>query len=176
MRLLTIAVLSAVFALPVHGQSLSAKLDASRLASRVEIALAQDETLRAFAFRPEVRDGVLTLMGRVATAAQRDRAAALAQEIEGVESVVNRVTVEGTAAPSVAELPAAPVDTSATVGEEASEDAEPAPEPEKVYHTVRRGDVLGAIARRYGVSVRQVQRLNGLRGTNIRVGQRLRVE
>ena len=42
--------------------------------------------------------------------------------------------------------------------------------------TVRRGDNLGAIARRNGVSVKQLQKLNGIRGTNIRAGQKLRVK
>ena len=43
-------------------------------------------------------------------------------------------------------------------------------------HTVRRGQTLGGIARRYGTSVRTLQRLNGLRSTHlIRIGQKLRV-
>ena len=42
--------------------------------------------------------------------------------------------------------------------------------------TVRRGDNLGAIARRNGVSVKQLQKLNGIRGTKIRAGQKLRVK
>ena len=42
--------------------------------------------------------------------------------------------------------------------------------------TVRRGDNLGAIAKRTGTSVKQLQRLNGIRGTSIRAGQKLRVK
>ncbi|MCM1108631.1 MAG: transglycosylase SLT domain-containing protein [Clostridium sp.] len=42
--------------------------------------------------------------------------------------------------------------------------------------TVRKGDTLSAIATRNGVSVKQLQRLNGIRGTNIRAGQRIRVK
>ena len=42
-------------------------------------------------------------------------------------------------------------------------------------HTVRPGDTLGAIARRYRTSVEAVKRLNGLRSNLIRVGQVLRV-
>jgi membrane-bound lytic murein transglycosylase D len=44
---------------------------------------------------------------------------------------------------------------------------------ERVTYRVRSGDYLGKIANRYGVSVRSLQRWNNLRGTNIRVGQRL---
>ncbi len=42
-------------------------------------------------------------------------------------------------------------------------------------HTVRQGDTLGAIARRYRTSVDAIKRLNGLRSNLIRVGQVLRV-
>jgi membrane-bound lytic murein transglycosylase D len=42
-------------------------------------------------------------------------------------------------------------------------------------HTVRPGDTLGAIARRYRTSVDAIKRLNGLQSNLIRVGQVLRV-
>lgn len=45
-----------------------------------------------------------------------------------------------------------------------------------VYHKVRPGDTLGAIARRYGVKVSHVTRLNGITSrTLLRVGRRLRI-
>ena len=43
------------------------------------------------------------------------------------------------------------------------------------YHRVSRGENLTVIARRYGVSVRQIRSWNGLRGSRIMAGQRLRV-
>ncbi|HSJ26242.1 MAG TPA: LysM peptidoglycan-binding domain-containing protein [Longimicrobiales bacterium] len=42
-------------------------------------------------------------------------------------------------------------------------------------HQVRRGENLSVIARRYGVSVRQIQAWNGLRNSRILAGQRLKV-
>jgi membrane-bound lytic murein transglycosylase D len=42
-------------------------------------------------------------------------------------------------------------------------------------HRVARGENLSVIAKRYGVSVRQIQQWNGLRGSRIQAGQRLRV-
>lgn len=42
-------------------------------------------------------------------------------------------------------------------------------------HVVARGDTLGEIARRYGTTVKELQRLNKLRGPVIKVGQRLTV-
>jgi murein DD-endopeptidase MepM/ murein hydrolase activator NlpD len=46
-----------------------------------------------------------------------------------------------------------------------------------VYHTVKSGDMLGKIAPRYGVSIDQLCRLNGIsRNTTLRLGQKLRVK
>lgn len=42
-------------------------------------------------------------------------------------------------------------------------------------YTVRAGDVLGSIAGRWGVSVRNIQKWNNLRGSMIRVGQKLTI-
>jgi murein DD-endopeptidase MepM/ murein hydrolase activator NlpD len=45
------------------------------------------------------------------------------------------------------------------------------------YHRVKKGDTLGSIARRYGVSVNQLTRLNGINTRSIlKVGQNLRVK
>lgn len=46
-------------------------------------------------------------------------------------------------------------------------------EPEVLVYKVRSGDVLGTIARKHGVSVRDLRTWNGLRGDMIRVGQKL---
>ncbi len=44
------------------------------------------------------------------------------------------------------------------------------------YHTVRSGDTLGALARKYGTSVSRICQLNGIKSTSIlRIGQKLRV-
>jgi membrane-bound lytic murein transglycosylase D len=54
--------------------------------------------------------------------------------------------------------------------------AAPAPARASVrYHRVNRGENLTVIARRYGVTVRQIQSWNSLRTTRIQAGQRLRV-
>lgn len=182
MRLRWLLLALGLLALPVEAQSLAERLDASRAATQAQIALAEDADLRAFSFEATVRGGVLTLAGRVDTAAQRERAAEIAAGIEGVSSVENRVVASGAgAAPAVRDLPpvpppAATTDSAGARDEAAAPAPQPAPAAEPVYHTVQRGDVLGSIARRHGVTVRHIQQLNGLRGTNIRVGQRLRVK
>ncbi len=47
--------------------------------------------------------------------------------------------------------------------------------PKTVYHSVRSGETLYSISRRYGVSVSEIKRNNGLRSDNLRIGQRLRI-
>jgi len=46
-------------------------------------------------------------------------------------------------------------------------------EPEVTVYRVRSGDVLGTIAEKYGVSIRDLRSWNALRGDMIRVGQKL---
>ncbi|MBR1834320.1 MAG: LysM peptidoglycan-binding domain-containing protein [Bacteroidales bacterium] len=55
-----------------------------------------------------------------------------------------------------------------------TEESTPAGETE--YHTIRRGDTLGALAKRYHTSVSALCKLNNIsRTTTLRVGKRLRV-
>lgn len=59
----------------------------------------------------------------------------------------------------------------------AAPEARSAPAKETVTktHTVKSGDTLSGIASKYGVSVEQVQKLNGIKGTKILAGQKLKV-
>lgn len=48
--------------------------------------------------------------------------------------------------------------------------------PPATYHVVKKGDTLGAIARKYGRSIKQLMNWNGIKNANsLRIGQRLRV-
>ncbi|MFO7977369.1 MAG: LysM peptidoglycan-binding domain-containing protein [Bacteroidales bacterium] len=57
--------------------------------------------------------------------------------------------------------------------EELRQEALAAQAKETTIHVVRSGEVLGSIARKYSTSVGEIQRLNNLRGTMIKPGQRL---
>jgi membrane-bound lytic murein transglycosylase D len=46
---------------------------------------------------------------------------------------------------------------------------------DKQYHTVRSGENLGLIARKYNVTVKQIQQWNGMKGTMIHPGQKLAI-
>jgi membrane-bound lytic murein transglycosylase D len=49
------------------------------------------------------------------------------------------------------------------------------PSGKATYHKVRKGDTLGSIAKKYGVSVAQLRRVNKIRGNNIAVGRSIRI-
>ena len=51
----------------------------------------------------------------------------------------------------------------------------PTPRPSSRYHTVKRGDTLYGLSRRYKASVSAIQRANNLKSTNIGIGKRLRI-
>ena len=45
------------------------------------------------------------------------------------------------------------------------------------YHTVKKGDTLGKIAKRYGTTVKKLCQLNGIKESKVlRVGQKIRVK
>lgn len=46
---------------------------------------------------------------------------------------------------------------------------------ELTYHKIRTGENLGSIARKYGVSVANLRKWNGLKGNNITAGKRLKI-
>lgn len=51
----------------------------------------------------------------------------------------------------------------------------PQPVQQLAEHTVGKGDVLGRIAKKHGVSVAALREANGLRGDLIRIGQKLKI-
>jgi membrane-bound lytic murein transglycosylase D len=48
-------------------------------------------------------------------------------------------------------------------------------EESRLRYRVKSGDYLGKIANKYGVTVSQIKRWNGLRGVNLKIGQRLTI-
>lgn len=44
-----------------------------------------------------------------------------------------------------------------------------------IYHRIKNGETLGSIARKYGVTVKQIQRWNGMNSTRISAGKRLKI-
>lgn len=63
------------------------------ITSRVKTKFMADEALRASAIDVDTKDNVVTLNGAVPTRAARDKALALASEVEGVDRVVDNLKV-----------------------------------------------------------------------------------
>lgn len=144
-----------------EARSVAQKLTDASTETRVKRALVQTSSLRVFPFRPTVVNGHLVLRGDVNTVDQYRQAERVARRVENVEAVTNQLTMGGR-----------PV-TEARLSEDevASDEAEDT----AVYHTVRQGDTLWDIARKYRASVEQIRNLNDLRSSNLRPGQRIRV-
>ncbi|MEM1084801.1 MAG: LysM peptidoglycan-binding domain-containing protein [Verrucomicrobiota bacterium] len=51
----------------------------------------------------------------------------------------------------------------------------PKPKPRTTVHTVRKGDTLYGLAKKYGTTVSKIQRANGISGSVIRIGQRIKI-
>ena len=143
-----------------NARSLSQKLSDASVEARVKQALVRTSSLRVFSFRPTVVNGHLVLRGDVNTADQYRQAERVARQVEGVEAVSNELTMGGR-----------PVTEARLSSDEESASSDDA----AVYHTVRQGDNLWDIARKYQVSVSQIQRLNDFRSSTLRPGQRIRI-
>lgn len=68
----------------------------AELTARVKSALLADKVAPGLSINVNSDHGVVTLLGQVDTAAQKDRAAQLTQKTEGVKKVVNKLTVKAT--------------------------------------------------------------------------------
>ena len=65
------------------------------LTAKIKAKMALDDTVKALDLNIDTVDGVVTVSGKVRTAAEHDRAIALARETNGVKRVVDRMTVAG---------------------------------------------------------------------------------
>ncbi len=117
------------------------------LATQIMLALSNVSALRAYLPMIVVQEGVIVLRGTVPSEQLRQQILQVVNRVAGVARVIDELVVE---------MP---------------EKTFPLP----AYHTVRPGETLWDIARRYGLSITQLRRLNGLRTNVIRPGQRLRV-
>lgn len=160
-----------------QGRSVQQRVEDAALAARVKTALLENRELRPFAFDPSVTSGRVTLAGNVATRDQGRTAADVAADVEGVDGVRNRLTVNGQ---QVAWNASSSGDDDPQQVASSETSAAPGPSdgsaPGDTYHTVQTGESLWAIAREYDTSVSRVRELNNLRGSNLQAGKRLLVK
>lgn len=94
--------LSAVTAVPAMAQTTAAKVDDAAIKSRVETRLKSADSLKNDHIAVSVDNGVVTLKGKVHSAAQSTQAAELAK-VAGVTSVENKLDVDTTSTMNKAE-------------------------------------------------------------------------
>ena len=166
LRTLTLLLLVASGA-PAVAQSLPARsLQAGmadlRLATAVRLALVADPRTRTLDVEVAARDGVVTVTGINDEAYQ-----SVAAQVARANPRVRGLQGLGAAGLNAARPEVAAGDVAAPV---------PVQIPEQPRtHTVRRGDTLYGIAREYNTTLDELVRINGLRSTDIRIGQRVRV-
>ena len=83
--------------------------------------------------------------------------------------------LDGLPARPAARRPARPAPTPAVKPADSQPKTPPAPDTAIRFHVVKKGETLYGISRQYGISVADLQRLNTLSGTAIKIGQKLRL-
>jgi LysM repeat protein len=86
-----------------------------------------------------------------------------------------KVAVTQAPVKKVAKASATPATAAKTTAPVTTKKATPAYKGATKEYTVKSGDILGKIAQSYGISIRALKELNGLKNNNIRVGQVLKV-
>ena len=74
--------------------SAGAAIDDSVITTKLKTAFVADTTLKGSDISVETRNGEVLLTGSVATAAQKDHAAKIAQAINGVKNVNNKLAMK----------------------------------------------------------------------------------
>lgn len=93
MKLITVLVLLVSFlAYPVFGAGQKPGAD-DRISDQVRMRLATDADVKGGALDVAVKDGVVTIKGRVDTDKGKTKATKLAKKVKGVKGVDNELTV-----------------------------------------------------------------------------------
>lgn len=71
----------------------AAVMDDAGITAKVSAGLARDSELSAIKIDVDTRNGIVTLNGPVKTEQARERATQIAQGVQGVNSVVNQLTI-----------------------------------------------------------------------------------
>jgi hyperosmotically inducible periplasmic protein len=65
------------------------------LTTKIKAKMALDDSVKALNLNVDTSNGIVTVSGKVRSAAERERALQLARETNGVRQVVDRITFEG---------------------------------------------------------------------------------
>ena len=95
MKIKTLVSLLAIFALAAGVWAADKHVSDDQIYDNVRRKLADDQVVKGGAMEVEVKDGVVTLRGKVETDQQKIRAAKIAHKISGVKQVDNELEVVG---------------------------------------------------------------------------------
>lgn len=82
---------------------------------------------------------------------------------------------ENVVAPTAPKNPTPPASKKQTSTADKKKTTTPSTASSGTTHTIKKGDTLGAIARKYGVTVAAIKSANGMKNDNIRAGQKLKI-
>ena len=91
-RLISLVVLGTALLLPAFGADQKSGTD-DRIFDQVRMKLATDADVKGGAFDVTVKDGVVTIKGRVDTEKGKAKATKLAKKVKGVKEVDNELVV-----------------------------------------------------------------------------------
>lgn len=157
----------------------------SKIASKYGVTVAELKKWNGLRKNSIARGKVLKIntYQRVATGKKKNVEAQQSAELAQVADSAAITAVTDSANIAAKEVAAAPVTEAKatpkvndTAKAKEKPKAKPAPKQSYRYHTVKRGESLSTIARRYkGVTIADIQRANSIKGTNIRAGQKLKI-
>ncbi|MCL5744692.1 MAG: BON domain-containing protein [Acidobacteria bacterium] len=93
MRVQFVLLILSLLALLCVSLTAGTKVSDEKIYDDVKIKLATDSVVMAIDFEIDVKEGVVTLGGKVRTQKQKDRAERVAKKVKGVVKVVNKLVV-----------------------------------------------------------------------------------
>jgi osmotically-inducible protein OsmY len=94
MRVLSVVLVFSMLALITAPLAAADKVSDDKIYDEVKLKLGLDTQVRGGGFTIEVKEGVVTIEGKVRGAKQKDRAERLTKKVKGVVKVVNKLVVE----------------------------------------------------------------------------------
>jgi osmotically-inducible protein OsmY len=94
MRILSVVLVFSMLALITAPLAAAGKVSDDKIYDEVKLKLGLDTQVKGGGFTIDVKEGVVTLQGKVQAAKQRDRAERLTKKVKGVVKVVNKLVVE----------------------------------------------------------------------------------
>ena len=94
MRVMSVVLAFSLLALTAAPLAAAGKVPDDQIYDEVKLKLGLDTQVKGGGFIIDVKDGVVTLQGKVQAAKQKDRAERLTKKVKGVVKVVNKLVVE----------------------------------------------------------------------------------